>query len=255
MNQAGACLFAEVGRSAKGGAAFRTREEAVVGCCVGAFECWYYEHFRGVVVWYLHVFEKNIHLYICSHRCASKPSKSSFLHFEKALGMHLLEKKHSTARSLLVAQTPLVGGGSWPRFKKLVSCWMVWPLRACIKYNFQHIGWPKKCCFWCNFSRSLKQIQANIGNHMLYLPFFCTKSLRILGSLQVRNLKVPRYKWRPGERNLQPQKTPKLPRSRSTVSWWWNEWNNEIAKRWVFWKVLSAGWEKNHTEKWSKKTG
>ena len=28
MNQAGACLFAEVGRSAKGGAAFRTREEA-----------------------------------------------------------------------------------------------------------------------------------------------------------------------------------------------------------------------------------
>lgn len=35
MNQAGACLFAEVGRSAKGGAAFRTREEAVVGCCVG----------------------------------------------------------------------------------------------------------------------------------------------------------------------------------------------------------------------------
>ena len=28
MTQAGACLFAEVGRSAKGGAAFKTREEA-----------------------------------------------------------------------------------------------------------------------------------------------------------------------------------------------------------------------------------
>eukprot|EP00434_Breviolum_minutum_P030531 symbB.v1.2.027001.t1/scaffold2741.1/size74257/5 len=32
MNQAGACLFAEVGRSAKGGAAFRTREEVQKAC-------------------------------------------------------------------------------------------------------------------------------------------------------------------------------------------------------------------------------
>lgn len=88
------------------------------------------------------------------------------------------------------------------------------------------------------------------------LPFCCTKILRMLGSLQVRNLKVPRYKLRPGERNLQPQKTPKLPSGRSTVSWWWNEWNNEIAKTVMFWKVQNQRvGKKNHTEKWSKKTG
>lgn len=83
---------------------------------------------------------------------------------------------------LFWCRTNSVGGGSWPRFKKLVSCWMVWPLRACIKYNFQHVGWQKMLLLM-QISRNLKQIQSNTGNHTLY-SHFAAPILRILGSLR-----------------------------------------------------------------------
>lgn len=197
--------------------------------------------FQGVVVWYLHVFAKNIHLYICSHRCASKPSKSSFWHFEKALEMHLLEKK-TLNRQISFGGTNSISWG-WILAQVQKACELLNGVAPQSLYQIQlstHLVGQKKMLLLMQFFPEIwNKSHQKTGNHMLNPSILLHENLT--NAWLSHRFAIWRFhvtSWGLGKETSSHRKPQNfLGVGVQSADDEMNETTKLYTKRWVFWKV------------------